>query len=108
MPMRLRRFRVPLKCVCLPFRHQRTLFSPCASRDGVQFSAAGNPVESKKNNNDSRPSCDVEGLIMSNLTETTSAPWRIGVLFSRTGFMSVIEETQFQGTQLAIEEVNAS
>ncbi|WP_420831798.1 transporter substrate-binding protein [Bradyrhizobium quebecense] len=43
---------------------------------------------------------------MSNLTQATTAPWRIGVLFSRTGFMSVIEETQYQGTQLAIEEVN--
>jgi len=62
--------------------------------------------ESNKNNNPSRPSNSVEGLIMSNLTQTTSAPWRIGVLFSRTGFMSVIEETQYQGTQLAIEEVN--
>lgn len=62
--------------------------------------------ESNKNNNPSRPSNSVEGLIMSNPTQATSAPWRIGVLFSRTGFMSVIEETQYQGTQLAIEEVN--
>jgi branched-chain amino acid transport system substrate-binding protein len=30
------------------------------------------------------------------------------VLFSRTGFMSVIEETQYQGTLLAIEEINAA
>jgi ABC-type branched-subunit amino acid transport system substrate-binding protein len=30
------------------------------------------------------------------------------VLFSRTGFMSVIESTQFQGTLLAVEEINAS
>jgi ABC-type branched-subunit amino acid transport system substrate-binding protein len=43
---------------------------------------------------------------MRNLKERTCAPWRIGVLFSRTGFMSVIEETQCQGTMLAIEEVN--
>lgn len=62
--------------------------------------------ESNKNNNPSRPSNSVEGLIMSNPIQATSAPWRIGVLFSRTGFMSVIEETQYQGTQLAIEEVN--
>ena len=38
----------------------------------------------------------------------TSAPWRVGVLFSRTGFMSVIEETQLRGTLLAIEEINAA
>ncbi|MBM3585264.1 MAG: amino acid ABC transporter substrate-binding protein [Alphaproteobacteria bacterium] len=35
-------------------------------------------------------------------------PWRIGVLFSRSGVTAVIEETQLQGTILAIEEVNAS
>lgn len=45
---------------------------------------------------------------MAKLSQERSAPWRIGVLFSRTGFMSVIEETQFQGTQLAIEEINAA
>jgi len=38
----------------------------------------------------------------------TLAPWRIGVLFSRTGFMSVIEETQYHGTLFAIEEINAA
>ncbi len=36
------------------------------------------------------------------------APWRVGVLFSRTGFMSIIEETQLQGTLLAIDEINGS
>ena len=36
------------------------------------------------------------------------APWRVGVLFSRTGFMSIIEETQLQGTLLAIDEMNGS
>jgi branched-chain amino acid transport system substrate-binding protein len=41
-----------------------------------------------------------------NPMQRTSGPWRIGVLFSRTGFMSVIEETQYQGTLLAVEEVN--
>lgn len=45
---------------------------------------------------------------MTNLSQETSAPWRIGVLFSRTGFMSVIEETQYQGTLLAIEEINGA
>lgn len=43
---------------------------------------------------------------MSHLSHETSAPWRIGVLFSRTGFMSVIENTQYQGTLLAIDEIN--
>lgn len=45
---------------------------------------------------------------MSIRLQRTTAPWRIGVLFSRTGFMSVIEETQYQGTVLAIEEINAA
>jgi branched-chain amino acid transport system substrate-binding protein len=38
----------------------------------------------------------------------TGEPWRVGVLFSHSGFMSVIEETQLHGTLLAIEEINAS
>lgn len=38
----------------------------------------------------------------------TSEPWRVGVLFSRSGFMAVIEETQLRGTLLAIEEINAA
>ena len=38
--------------------------------------------------------------------ETTS-PWRVGVLFSTTGSMAVIEETQLRGTLLAIREINA-
>ena len=37
----------------------------------------------------------------------TSEPWRVGVLFSRTGCMSIIEETQYRGTIVAIEEINA-
>jgi ABC-type branched-subunit amino acid transport system substrate-binding protein len=45
---------------------------------------------------------------MPNRMQRTTAPWRIGVLFSRTGFMSVIEATQYQGTLLAIEEINAA
>ncbi len=35
-----------------------------------------------------------------------SSPWRVGVLFSRTGCLSLIEETQFRGTMVAIEEIN--
>jgi ABC-type branched-subunit amino acid transport system substrate-binding protein len=38
----------------------------------------------------------------------TTEPWRVGVLFSRSGFMAVIEETQLRGTLLAIEEINAA
>lgn len=36
----------------------------------------------------------------------TSQPWEVGVLFSRTGCMSIIEETQYRGTMIAIEEIN--
>ncbi|MGS5046761.1 MULTISPECIES: transporter substrate-binding domain-containing protein [unclassified Mameliella] len=36
----------------------------------------------------------------------TSEPWRIGVLFSYTGTMAVIEETQLRGTLMAVEEIN--
>lgn len=38
----------------------------------------------------------------------TSEPWRVGVLFSKSGFMAVIEETQLRGTLLAIDEINAA
>lgn len=38
----------------------------------------------------------------------TSEPWRVGVLFSRTGVTAVIEETQLQGTILAIDEINSA
>jgi ABC-type branched-subunit amino acid transport system substrate-binding protein len=53
-----------------------------------------------------RPQLCFEVAIMSHLSQETSAPWRIGVLFSRTGYMSVIENTQYQGTLLAIDEIN--
>ena len=35
-------------------------------------------------------------------------PWRIGVLFSRTGATGAIEQTQLNGTLLALSEVNAA
>ena len=38
--------------------------------------------------------------------QKTTEPWKVGVLFSRTGFMSLIEETQYRGTMIAIEEIN--
>lgn len=36
----------------------------------------------------------------------TEEPWRVGVLFSSSGFMAVIEETQLRGTLTAIDEIN--
>ena len=39
-------------------------------------------------------------------TENTSEPWRVGVLFSQSGFMALIEETQLRGTLTAIDEIN--
>jgi ABC-type branched-subunit amino acid transport system substrate-binding protein len=41
-------------------------------------------------------------------TQRSSEPWRVGVLFSCSGIMAVIEETQLRGTLLAIEEINAA
>jgi ABC-type branched-subunit amino acid transport system substrate-binding protein len=40
------------------------------------------------------------------MTSSSGEPWRVGVLFSKTGYMSVIEETQLRGTLLAIDEIN--
>ena len=37
-----------------------------------------------------------------------SEPWRVGVLFSVTGSMAVIEQTQLRGTLQAIGEINAA
>lgn len=47
---------------------------------------------------------------MSNVSwkSKTSEPWRVGVLFSRSGYMALIEETQYRGTMLAIDEINES
>ena len=39
--------------------------------------------------------------------EGKATPWRVGVLFSQTGCLSVIERTQLRGTLMAIEEINA-
>lgn len=33
-------------------------------------------------------------------------PWRVGVLFSRSGVMEVMESELFRGTALAVEEIN--
>ena len=40
--------------------------------------------------------------------DKTSEPWRVGVLFSRSGYMALIEETQYRGTMIAIDEINES
>ena len=39
-------------------------------------------------------------------SERTSGPWRVGVLFSRTGLTSTIETSQLRGTLMAIDEIN--
>jgi branched-chain amino acid transport system substrate-binding protein len=39
-------------------------------------------------------------------TASVSDPWRVGVLFSRTGLTSVTETEHFLGTALAIREIN--
>lgn len=39
---------------------------------------------------------------------STSEPWKVGVLFSNSGHMAVIEATQLRGTLFAIEEINAA
>lgn len=41
-------------------------------------------------------------------TPNTSEPWRVGVLFSSSGYMALIEETQLRGTLVAIDEINAA
>jgi ABC-type branched-subunit amino acid transport system substrate-binding protein len=45
---------------------------------------------------------------MAGLQSRSSEPWRVGVLFSRTGCTAVIEETQLRATLLALEEINDS
>jgi branched-chain amino acid transport system substrate-binding protein len=39
---------------------------------------------------------------------STSRPIRIGILYSSTGVTSLVERTQLQATQLAVEEINAA
>ena len=45
---------------------------------------------------------------MDDLDRKTAEPWRVGVLFSQSGYMSVIEDTQLRGTLLAIDEINSA
>ncbi len=42
------------------------------------------------------------------MSAKTQEPWRVGMLFSRTGVSSVNETEHFFGTALAIEEINAA
>ncbi len=35
------------------------------------------------------------------------APWRFGVLFSRSGVTAAVETTQFNATVLAVDAINA-
>ncbi len=44
---------------------------------------------------------------MARSQSNTSMPWRVGVLFSTTGSMAVIEQTQLRGTLQALGEINA-
>ena len=43
---------------------------------------------------------------MSTPSTATTEPWRVGVLFSRSGLMAVSETEHFLGTALAIQEIN--
>ena len=43
---------------------------------------------------------------MTQCQKAGSGPWRVGVLFSQTGVMAVIEETQLRATLFAIDEIN--
>jgi branched-chain amino acid transport system substrate-binding protein len=45
---------------------------------------------------------------MAGLHSRDSEPWRVGVLFSRSGCTAVIEETQLRATLLALAEINDS
>lgn len=42
------------------------------------------------------------------MSSNTSRPIRIGILYSSTGVTSLVERTQLQATQLAVEEINAA
>jgi branched-chain amino acid transport system substrate-binding protein len=43
-----------------------------------------------------------------NSTQGNGGNWRVGVLFSQTGVTSAIEQSQLNGTLLAIDEINAT
>jgi ABC-type branched-subunit amino acid transport system substrate-binding protein len=39
-------------------------------------------------------------------TPNTHQPWRVGVIFSQSGVMAAIEETQLRAPLLAIDEID--
>lgn len=45
---------------------------------------------------------------MGRASVSTGEPWRVGVLFSQTGYTAETERTQLCGTLLAIEQINAA
>ncbi len=47
-------------------------------------------------------------LPTANRTTADAEPWRVGILFSRSGVMSISGSEHFFGTVLAIEEINAA
>lgn len=50
----------------------------------------------------------IEEEAVTRYQQAGSGSWRVGVLFSQTGVMAVIEETQLRATLLAIGEINQS
>jgi ABC-type branched-subunit amino acid transport system substrate-binding protein len=52
--------------------------------------------------------CSIKEEAVTRCLGVGSDSWRIGVLFSQSGVMAVIEETQLRATLLAIDEINRS
>lgn len=52
--------------------------------------------------------CSIKEEAVTQCQGVGSDSWRIGVLFSQSGVMAVIEETQLRATLLAIDEINRS
>jgi len=52
--------------------------------------------------------CSIEEEAVTRRQEAGSGSWRVGVLFSQSGVMALIEETQLRATLLAIGEINQS
>jgi branched-chain amino acid transport system substrate-binding protein len=42
----------------------------------------------------------------SRTSRSDNEPWRIGLLFSRSGIMELVETEHFRGSALAVEEIN--
>lgn len=50
--------------------------------------------------------CSIKEEALTRCQKPSSESWRLGVLFSQSGVMAVIEETQLRATLLAIDEIN--